>query len=193
MNSAGMNSALPADVEALRTRAAAGERFAYLHFWGHRQGAGGAVSKSCFSQWYASPFVVDGVRYATAEHWMMAEKARLFRDEDALSKIVANDDPSAAKAFGRKVRDYDDAVWCRHRFEIVVAGNLAKFSQHPRLAGYLLSTGEQVLVEASPFDAIWGVGLAAGDPRAHDPAQWPGLNLLGFALMNVRTKLGEMR
>lgn len=180
----------PLDVDALRARVAGGERFAWLHFWGHRPRADGAPSPSCFSQWFASPFVVDSVRYATAEHWMMAGKARLFGDDAALAAVLANDDPGAAKAAGRGVRGFDEARWLAHRFDLVVEGNLAKFSQHPGLRRFLLATGGQVLVEASPVDAIWGIGLAAGDPRAHDPAQWPGLNLLGFALMAVRGRLG---
>jgi ribA/ribD-fused uncharacterized protein len=181
-----MSRDLPGDVDALRACVAAGERFAYLCFWGHRPRADGAPSASCFSQWYPSPFTVDGVRYATAEHWMMAGKARLFADETALAKVLANDDPSAAKAVGRGVRGFDEARWCAHRFDLVVEGNLAKFSQHPALQSFLLSTGDRVLVEASPVDPIWGIGLAATDPRAGDPAQWSGLNLLGFALMRVR-------
>lgn len=185
-----MTQRLPLDVDALRARVAGGERFAYLHFWGHRPRADGAPSASCFSQWHASPFTVDGVRYATAEHWMMAGKARLFDDPAALAKVLASADPAVAKAAGRGVRGFDEARWRAHRLDLVVEGNLAKFVQHPALGAFLLSTGDQVLVEASPVDAIWGIGLAAGDPRAHDPAQWPGLNLLGFALMDVRGRLG---
>lgn len=185
-----MTRTLPHDVDALRARVAAGEGFAYLHFWGHRARADGAPSKACFSQWFPSPFAVDGVRYATAEHWMMAGKARLFGDAAALAQVLSNDDPAAAKKAGRGVRGYDDARWQARRFELVVAGNRAKFSQDPALGAFLLSTGDQVLVEASPDDAIWGIGLAAGDPRAHDPAQWAGRNLLGFALMQVRAELG---
>ena len=185
-----MSRALPRDVDALRARVAAGEGFAYLHFWGHRPRADGAVSKSCFSQWWISPFVIDGERYATAEHWMMAGKARLFGDDEALARVLSNDDPVAAKQAGRGVRGYDDARWQARRYELVVDGNRAKFSQHVALGAFLLSTGDQVLVEASPVDAIWGIGLAADDPRAHDPAQWAGLNLLGFALMDVRAELG---
>ena len=184
-----MSRRLPTDVDALRARAAAGERFGYLCFWGHRPRAGGAPSASCFSQWYPSPFTVEGVRYATAEHWMMASKARLFGDAVALANVLANDDPAAAKAAGRGVLGFDETRWLAHRFDLVVEGNLAKFSQHPALRGFLLSTGDQVLVEASPVDAIWGIGLAAADPRASDPAQWRGLNLLGFALMVVRERL----
>lgn len=187
-----MSRRLPTDVDALRARAAAGERFDYVCFWGHRPRADGAPSASCFSQWFASPFVVDGTRYATAEHWMMAGKARLFDDDVALAKVLANEDPGAAKAAGRGVRGFDEARWLAHRFDLVVEGNLAKFSQHADLRRFLQSTGDQVLVEASPVDAIWGIGLAAADPRAADPAQWTGLNLLGFALMVVRERLAAI-
>lgn len=176
----------PSTIEALRTRASRGERFEYLHFWGHRPRTDGAVSAACFSQWYASPFAIGGVRYPTAEHWMMAEKARLFGDEVALANVLAKGDPGAAKAAGRGVNGFDDARWRQHREEIVFRGNFAKFDQHPALRAFLLATGDRVLVEASPVDAIWGIGLAATDPQAQDPLQWRGLNLLGFALMRVR-------
>lgn len=179
------------DVEALRGRIAAGERFRYLCFWGHRQRADGVPSAACFSQWFPAAFTIDAIRYATAEHWMMAEKARLFADDQALARVLATADPAAAKAAGRAVRSFDEATWLRHRLEIVVRGNRAKFEQHPPLRDFLLGTGDQVLVEASPVDPVWGIGLAAGDPRAQDPMRWQGLNLLGFALMAVRDALGE--
>lgn len=179
------------DVAALRGRIAAGERFGYLCFWGHRPRADGVPSAACFSQWFPAEFTVHGIRYATAEHWMMAEKARLFDDGLALAQVLAKDDPAAAKAAGRAVRGFDEAVWRRHRFDIVVRGNFAKFEQHPPLRDFLFATGARVLVEASPVDPVWGIGLAAGDPRAQDPMQWQGLNLLGFALMAVRDALGE--
>lgn len=178
-------------VESLLERLSAGERLRFLYFWGHRPRADGVVSAACFSQWYHAPFHVDGRRYATAEHWMMAEKARLFVDEAALERVLAKEDPAAAKAAGRGVLGFDEAMWRRHRFEIVIRGNQAKFAQHAGLRAFLAGTGDRVLVEASPVDAIWGIGLAADDPRAQDPARWLGLNLLGFALMQVRETLGE--
>ncbi len=179
------------DVEALRARVAAGECVQSLYFWGHRPRADGAASAACFSQWYASAFVIDNLHYATAEHWMMAQKARLFGDDTALAQVFLKNDPCPAKAAGRTVRGFDEVVWLHHRFDIVVAGNLAKFSQHPQLRDFLLATGDQVLVEASPADAVWGIGIAASDCRAQDPMRWQGLNLLGFALMAVRDALGE--
>lgn len=87
------------------------------------------------------------------------------------------------------MRDFDGAVWERERFGIVVEGSVHKFSSDPALRAYLLGTGTRVLVEASPVDPIWGIGLAADDPGSHDPARWRGLNLLGFALMEARERL----
>jgi ribA/ribD-fused uncharacterized protein len=179
----------PLSLNALRSRVAAGEHFRYLPFWGHRPRADGGISAACFSQWYATPFEMDGVRYATAEHWMMAGKARVFGDADALARVLANDDPAAAKDAGRGVRGFDEAVWAGCRFDLVVRGNVAKFGQHPPLKAFLIGTGAQVLVEASPVDTIWGIGIAAADPQAQDPLHWRGQNLLGFALMAVRETL----
>ena len=162
-----------------------------LLFWGHRPPRGGGVGKSCLSQWYPAPFTVDGARYATAEHFMMAGKARLFGDGEALRLVLAAGDPGAAKGAGRKVRGFDENTWTAHRYALVIAANTAKFGQHPALRGFLLGTGEKVLVEASPQDTVWGIGLSAAQPEAGRPAQWRGLNLLGFALMDVRQALRD--
>ncbi|WP_282694046.1 NADAR family protein [Streptomyces sp. CC208A] len=176
-------------VEALTQQVSRGAKVKWLHFWGHRPAPGGRLSASCLSQWWPSPFVVDGVRYATAEHWMMAEKARLFGDADAEEAALAAPSPAQAKNAGRLVRGFDETVWARERAGIVVAGSVHKFASDEGLRGYLLGTGGRVLVEASPVDRIWGIGLAAQDPGAHDPARWRGLNLLGFALMEARERL----
>ena len=169
--------------------AARGARLKYVFFWGHRPRRRGVVDGACFSQWFAAPFEVEGLRYPTAEHFMMAEKARLFGDVEALSGALQAKNPGAAKAWGRKVRGFDEARWREHRFDIVVRGSVAKFGAHPELRAYLLQTKERVLVEASPRDRIWGIGLAADDPRARDPRRWKGENLLGFALVEARRRL----
>ncbi|NGN64391.1 NADAR family protein [Streptomyces sp. A7024] len=161
----------------------------FLFFWGHRPTRDGSVGKGCFSQWWPAPFTVDGVEYATAEHFTMAGKARLFGDTDAERAIVAAGHPKQAKDLGRTVRGFDQEAWAAHRYDIVVRGNEAKFGQHPDLRDYLLRTGDRVLVEASPVDRVWGIGLAADDERAQTPAEWRGLNLLGLALMDVRERL----
>lgn len=170
----------------LMAQVAAGEPIDYLFFWGHRPAPDGRVGKSCLSQWWPAPFSVDGETYATAEHWMMAEKAGLFGDEATRRRILAAATPREAKALGRQVAGYDEARWVAARFDIVVEGNVLKFEQHPDLGAWLLGTGDRVLVEASPEDAVWGIGLDEHHADAPHPARWPGLNLLGFALMDVR-------
>ncbi|GIL24893.1 NADAR family protein [Actinocatenispora comari] len=161
----------------------------WLLFWGHRPARDGGVGPGCLSQWWPCRFTVDGVGYASAEHWMMAGKARLFGDGVALERILAARTPAEAKKLGRSVRDFDQQVWESRRFGLVVDGNVAKFGQDPRLREFLLGTGSRVLVEASPYDRIWGIGVSAADERATDPARWPGANLLGFALMRAREAL----
>lgn len=179
----------PLTIDELRVLYASGDRVKYLFFWGHRAQRDGSLGPGCLSQWWPAPFVLDGVRYASAEHYMMAGKARLFGDDSTAAKILAAPEPAAAKALGRQIRSFDENTWKAHRFDLVVAANTAKFGQHPDLRAYLLATSSRVLVEASPVDRIWGIGLRADDPRAGDPARWRGLNLLGFALMRARTQL----
>jgi hypothetical protein len=181
----------PPDVRELARLDAEGSLPETLLFWGHRPPKGGGVGKSCLSQWYPAPFTVAGVRYATAEHFMMAGKARLFGDTEAERLVLAAGDPGAAKGAGRKVRGFDEDTWSRHRYDLVVAANTAKFEQHQALGDFLLGTGEKILVEASPYDTVWGIGLSATQPEAGHPARWRGLNLLGFALMDVRRALRD--
>lgn len=178
-------------VETLVSAVASGARVKYLHFWGHRPRPDGRLGPSCLSQWWPSPFTVDGVAYATAEHWMMASKARLFGDGEAERRAVEASSPALAKKAGRLVRGFDEELWQRERFGIVVEGSVHKFASEPGLGAFLLGTGRRVLVEASPMDRIWGIGLAADDERAGDPGRWRGLNLLGFALMEARRRLSE--
>ena len=182
---------LPVDRASCVAAANRGKSLRFLFFWGHKRSADGAVGPSCLSQWWRAPFTVDGDVYPTAEHWMMAGKARLFRDRAAERRVLEAPHPKAAKAIGRRVRDFDEATWRTHRDGIVEAGNLHKFGQHPELAAYLRGTGRRVLVEASPVDRIWGIGLAASDPRAKDPRKWRGDNRLGFVLMRVREALAQ--
>jgi ribA/ribD-fused uncharacterized protein len=161
----------------------------YLFFWGHTPRDPTKVDASCLSQWFPASFTDEGVRYATAEHYMMAAKARLFGDAEALEAILSAPSPAEAKAIGRSVRNYDDGEWARARSEAVVRGNVAKFEQNEELGRFLRATGERILVEASPRDRIWGIGLGASNPDARRPSRWRGLNLLGFALTEARARL----
>lgn len=144
---------------------------------------------SPFSQWTFSRFCVDGVVYSHAEQFMMAEKARLFGDEEACARIMASVSPRRQKALGQSVVGFDESRWQASRLDIVLRGNLAKFSQSPRLLRRLCSTGHRVLVEASPLDQVWGIGMRADDEQIEDPAAWRGQNLLGVVLMKVREQL----
>jgi ribA/ribD-fused uncharacterized protein len=173
----------------LRATEMAGDRIDVLPFYGHKPNPDGSAGIGCLSQWWPQPFTVEGVSYATAEHWMMAGKARLFNDDDGLAEILAAASPGAAKAAGRRVRGFDDATWRAVCYDIVVAGNLAKFGQNDDLAGFLRRTGRRILAEASPFDRIWGIGMGRTHADVARPTRWRGLNLLGFALMDVREKL----
>ncbi|MEU8760882.1 NADAR family protein [Streptomyces sp. NPDC048659] len=177
------------DLEHLIDQVRRGERVKWLHFWGHRPHPTGQLSASCLSQWWPSPFVIDEIHYATAEHWMMAEKARLFGDTAAEQAILSAPTPAQAKNAGRLVRNFEERTWEENRLEIVTTGSVHKFTSTDALRTYLLGTGTRVLVEASPMDRVWGIGMTADDPRAQDPARWRGKNLLGFALMAARERL----
>jgi ribA/ribD-fused uncharacterized protein len=144
---------------------------------------------SPFSQWHRCAFTVDDRAFNCAEQYMMYGKALLFDDADTAAKILAADHPREHKALGRKVARFDDAAWKRAREQIVMTGNRAKFTQNAGLRAQLLATAGTTLVEASPYDRIWGIGLAATDARAQDPTQWKGQNLLGKILTALRDEL----
>jgi ribA/ribD-fused uncharacterized protein len=173
----------------IQERSQSGEQLKYLFFWGNQETEVGVISKACLSQWYDAPFTHEGVSYYTSEHWMMAEKARLFNEPQTAKAIIQTRKPGKVEALGRQIVGFDQDLWDKHRFEIVVQGNVMKFSQNPRLKEFILSTGCRVLVEASPVDHIWGIGLASHDPKARMLEEWKGENLLGFALMEVRDQL----
>lgn len=139
-----------------------------------------------FSQWYPSQFEVEGIKYSCTEQYMMAKKAELFGDEESRLKIMASSDPRMQKRIGRTVEGFVEDQWSAVAKDIVFRGNMAKFSQSPELRAYMLATGDQEIVEASPKDTIWGIGLAAEDPDAYDKTKWKGTNWLGEVLMNVR-------
>ena len=165
-----------------------------VFFWGACKNANpnngyANLHKGCLSQWQKCSFEIDGVSYSSAEQYMMAEKARTFGDDETLEKILSAKLPMKIKALGREVRGFDGKKWDSVKFEIVVRGNMAKFSQNRELLSFLLGTGDAMLVEASPKDCIWGVGLKESDRDILDPDKWKGENLLGKALMEVRSKL----
>ena len=179
------------NIDRLKQLYNAGETFKYLFFWGHTPLKDQKTGPFCFSQWYPAAFVVNGITYPTAEHWMMAEKARLFDDIEIAQKIISCTNPGEVKKLGRQIKGFNEEIWTENRFEIVVTGNLHKFTQHKEFKEYLLNTNERVIVEASPVDNIWGIGLAKDSKEIENPNTWKGLNLLGFALMEVRDRISN--
>lgn len=166
-----------------------GLRPEYIFFWGDKPQKDGRIGKSCFSQWFDRGFTWEDITYPTAEHWMMAEKARLFEDEETLDKILRCKSPGEAKKLGREVLGFEVESWKDKCGDIVMQGNFLKFTQHDDLRAFLVATHGKILVEASPYDNIWGIGMKSGDEGIEDPHNWKGLNLLGYALMEVRDQL----
>ena len=140
------------------------------------------------SQWYLSDFVIDNIRFNSAEQWMMYAKAMLFNDHQKAEEICQATDPSIQRRLGRQVRYYRESIWVEQCRELVYKGNHAKFSQNESLHTYLLETGD-ALLEASPTDLRWGIGLSADDPNRFDQRNWTGLNWLGQLLMRLRHEL----
>ena len=132
---------------------------------------------------------MNGIRFNTAEQAMMYAKALLFRDKKTAAKILATPKPREQKALGRTVRHFDSKMWDGRKLYEVEKINYAKFHQNPDLRAELFKTGDAHIVEASPNDAIWGIGLDEDTARRTPIDQWPGRNLLGLALVKVRRQL----
>ena len=166
-----------------------GKKQKYVCFWGHTPEKNGQITETCLSQWWMAGFRVEGRPYCCMEQFMMAEKARLFGDKETLEKIMQASVPGTLKALGREVKHFNQAEWDKCKYTIVLTGNFQKFLQNPELKDFLLRTGDKILVEASPRDRIWGIGMGKSNENAENPAAWRGQNLLGFALMEVRDEL----
>jgi ribA/ribD-fused uncharacterized protein len=134
----------------------------------------------------------DGVSYNSAEQYMMAQKALVFGDTQIHNEIMTTRNPRDQKAWGRKVRNYEDKVWSEKRYEVVIEATRLKFKDS-ELRKELLSTGDKVLVEASPEDPIWGIGLHFNDDDVLDEAKWKGQNLLGKAIMVIRKAIVDTK
>jgi ribA/ribD-fused uncharacterized protein len=144
---------------------------------------------SPFSNWTASPFTFAGNRWNCAEQFMMASKAFLFADMKTYEKVLASKDPREQKALGRQVKEFDQRIWEQHCLKIMVPALVAKFEQNEAFKEALKATIGTTLVEASPYDTVWGIGLSADDPRAWEKETWLGRNLLGVALMRARKEI----
>ena len=179
------------DIEIIKQIARQKPDIKVIYFWGHTPNPK-KVTAACFSQWYDCYFEVEGVRYHTTEQFMMASKARLFGDEEVFQEIMTSDSPYDYKKLGRKIRGFEQASWDAKKYEIVVEGNKAKFGQNSDIKEFLLSTGDALLAEASPYDDIWGIKLDRETAMKGTVEQWQGENLLGCALMEVRDYLRDL-
>jgi len=138
------------------------------------------------SQWASFDIKIDEKIYNNCEQYMMASKAKLFKDDDIYDKIMAEKDPKKQKALGRQVKNFDKDEWEKICRDVVYKANYAKFTQHSHLYDFLMNTADKIIVEASPYDCIWGIGLRESDKRACDPGEWNGTNWLGEEIMKVR-------
>jgi ribA/ribD-fused uncharacterized protein len=152
----------------------------FIFFWG-----------GTYSQWCPSPFTIDGVEYNCTEQYMMAKKALLFKDNDAFLKIMSTRHPNEQKAHGRKVKGFDKDKWEAICHDVVYEANLAKFTQNPEMKAELIASGDREIVEASPEDKIWGIGMHETHPDILDKSKWKGTNWLGIAIMKVRKTINE--
>ena len=170
-----------------------GKRFKFAYFWNStdEDAQQENYNSSCCNQWFPCDFVdKNGIKYNCCEQYMMAQKATLFKDNEVLEKILSNNDPREIKKLGREVKNFDKEIWGQNCQEIVFQGNLYKFSQNEKCKNYLLSvTNDTIFVEASPFDAIWGIKLSEKKASKKTPLEWQGTNFLGFQITRVRDYL----
>lgn len=176
-------------IDNLKEDYKAAKNLEYIFFWGHTQTKDKSITKCCFSQWWLSDFFINEQKYLCMEQYMMAEKARLFEDKDIEIKILESAKQGTIKALGRKVKNFDETIWNKYKYSIVLNGNYQKFTQNKELKDFLIASKNKIIVEASPYDKIWGIGMSIEDENIENPMMWKGQNLLGFALMEVRNSL----
>ena len=152
----------------------------HLYFWG-----------SEYSQWFKKDGIIqeDGVKYSSAEQYMMAKKAELFKDLSIKEEILKYSNPNKIKKLGRKISNFNEKIWDDNKIEIVTQGNFLKFSQNKELNDLLIMDKELIIVEASPVDKIWGIGLHFDDNLVLEEKNWNGENLLGICIMKARKKI----
>lgn len=152
-------------------------------FWSHH------LDNGCFSNWYDAPHKLDGIQFQNTEQSFMALKAATFDDYDSIQLIYDTPDPKAVKKLGRQIKGFDDKVWEKDREICMYIANFYKFTQSPTLLKKLFDTEGCELVEASPLDKIWGSGWDRETHVDNVGQKYPGLNLLGKVLSQLRDDL----
>lgn len=180
-------------IESMQKEKEEGKKRDKIFFWGGKPSKETrTVGKECLSQWYMADFYVGHVKYCCMEQYMMSKKALLFGDSDVNEKIMKSFNQREIKSLGRKIKGFDEEIWSLFKRPIILTGNFYKFSQIDNIRKYLLSTGDDMLIEASPYDSIWGIGMGAEEASQCGIDKWRGQNLLGFALMEVRDELKRL-
>lgn len=172
----------------LKTDFNKGKKIDFLFFYGHTNDKN-EITKSSLSQWYIKDFKENNLTFNCMEKYMMYNKALLFDDKKIAEEILNNNQPKTIKELGRKVSNFKDETWDKVKYTIILKGNYHKFSQNNDLRNFLLNTKNKVLVEASPYDKVWGIKMKYNNENIENPFFWQGENLLGFALMEVRDEI----
>ena len=152
----------------------------HIYFW---------TKHSPLSNHHPSPFSLDGTSYSSAEQCIMHQKALMFNDNLTASRIMASNDPGNQKSLGNNVNGFNRASWNNHSHDIVKRTMTAKFTQNPKLTDILKASGDKILVEASPHDKYWGAGLRHDDPMIKSSKNWPGKNVMGSLLSELRSDI----
>ena len=162
-----------------------------VFFWSQKSKTNNGLGEECLSNWYPCEFIdpITKIKYFNTEQWMMEKKADLFKDRKIQEQILRTKDPKTCKDLGRKVKKFNKNIWFKNCKLIVKSGCFLKFSQNEKLKNYLLSTSNRLIVEASPYDCIWGIGMSEECAKKTDIHEWSGKNYLGECLMKVRNML----
>lgn len=179
------------NLKSIRDRYNRGEKLEFKFFYGHLPSSSGKLTTSCFSHWWMQPFVINQTYYCCVEQWLASEKARLFGDEKSYHIIMNSTNPLVMKSRAEAIKNVKKSRENLNLCNLIYQGNFAKFSQNPDLKDFLFATGDEVLVYASPSDAVQGIYMKATNPKCTNPNNWEGENLLGFTLMDVRDVLKE--
>lgn len=179
-------------LDQIQSRYSKGEDLEFMFFFGHQIAKDGNLTHACLSQWWVTDFFEFIDTFCCMEQYMMAEKARLFNDEEILQQILESNSPKTIKALGKKVKNFVPTVWDEIKHTIILTGSYYKFSQNPSLRTFLLSSSNKILVEASPYDNIWGIQMDVNNKDITNPCKWQGQNMLGFALMEVRDDIKKV-
>jgi ribA/ribD-fused uncharacterized protein len=143
-----------------------------------------------YSQWEYSLFTYNGIEFNCCEQFMMFFKALVCGDLESAVLILLELFPKEQKALGRKVKNFDEEKWNKEvSMAVVYIGNYLKFSTDRKFWDYIVNDPSKEIVEASPVDRIWGIGLNISKPQAWHKNSWRGENRLGECLTDVRAIL----